>query len=217
MAWATDGSTARSALDRPMGAANVPSPLDGVPFHHSTSGVLRTAPTDFPVHVAVHHVTGGEHSPAAYVDPHVHPAGEVNVLLGDLRYHYRVGETHEVVRGPAVRWLPAGTPHAAVVAGGEGTFVCVILAPTGSAFGPVGPDAIEHPVPEPAVTTSEHRAGAPFELLGGTGGAVAVVLAGREPTGSTSWWLPPGTRHLHDGGPTAATVVHVALPGPGHG
>lgn len=214
MAWATDGSTARSTPDTPLGTANVHSPLDGVPFHHATSGVVRTAPESFPLHVAIHHVSSGEHSPAAYVEPHVHPVGEVNVLLGDVRYHYRVGDDHELVQAPAVRWLPAGTPHAAVVAGGAGTFVCVILAPSESAFGPVGPTALEHPAPPPLVATTEHPAGSPFELVGGDDGAVAVVLAGSEPTGSTTWWLPPGSSHRHDGGPVATTVVHVALPGP---
>jgi quercetin dioxygenase-like cupin family protein len=212
MAWVTDGSSARTAPDQPFGTPNVRAPLDGVPFHQSTSGVVRTAPVGFPFHVAVHHVSSGEHSPAAYVDPHVHPAGEINVLLGDVRYHYRVDEAAEVVDGPAVRWLPAGVPHAAVVAGGEGTFVCVILAPTDSAFGPAGPGAAA--LPQPEVTTSVHDAGGTCELVGGAGGAVAVVLAGDDPDGSATWWLPPGSRHQHALGAASATVVHVALAGP---
>lgn len=212
MTSAPDGPAVGLAEQQVVVAANVAAPLDGVPFHRSSRQVERLAPHGFPFHIAVHRLCAPTR-PARYVDPHVHPAGEVNVLLGApgaLEYDYVVGDQHRRVSSPEVVWLPAGVPHAATVARGTGTFVCAILTRREAAFGPV-----VDPRPalgaEPLVSTSDHGPGEVVELSGGDGGTIAVSVAHHGTSGHWSVWVPPGVHHRGALDDVPTTLVRIVL------
>ena len=53
---------------------------------------------------------------------------------GALVYRIEFDGVEREVSSPASIWIPAGVVHAANVVRGSGTFVCVVLADTESAF-----------------------------------------------------------------------------------
>jgi hypothetical protein len=114
-----------------------PESLAAVPFHQSVPGIERRRAAGFPVHLAVHTVDASRVAEDQHVQPHVHDADEVNVLLGDqLRYRVQLGDELYVVESPASIWIPRGMLHAANHLRGTGSFICIILAPTGKLFRP---------------------------------------------------------------------------------
>lgn len=117
--------------------SNEVAPLAGVPFHANTPRVLRRAPRDFPLHVAIHRVQDAARQPETYVWPHSHQAPELNLLLGEpgeLEYSYSFAGRARRIASPALVWIPAGVAHSAQVCRGSGVFVCAILASSARAF-----------------------------------------------------------------------------------
>jgi len=111
----------------------IPDHLDTIPFHRKAEGIERLIAAQFPWHLAVHRVVkiGGGQPP--YVEPHVHTAPELNLVMPSspatgLTYEIQLGEKTFEVTGPQAVWIPGGLSHAANALRGEGWFVCLVLA-----------------------------------------------------------------------------------------
>ena len=112
-------------------------PSSSVPFHQDHPAITRRAPAAFPLHVAVHEVSDAVESDARCAERHSHTVAEVDLLIappGALVYRIELDGVEREVSSPASIWIPAGVVHAANVVRGSGTFVCVVLADTATAF-----------------------------------------------------------------------------------
>ena len=137
----SDGSTScpmptalpRGLLRREDGSVvcpNVSSPMSAVVAHRDIDCIERFFASGFPLHLAIHKVNEAEPKRRDYTDLHVHPQGEINVIIPDaqgLEYEIQLGdEVFRVSEGASI-WIPPNVPHSANVIRGSGYFVAVRL------------------------------------------------------------------------------------------
>lgn len=117
--------------------ANIPKTFDGLPFHRQSPYIERFVAEDYPIHLAIHKVSDAQGQFHRLIEPHVHEAPEINILIGDdveIEYELILGDECYQVRSPASIWIPAGLAHCANVIKGSGYCICLILSDTCTAF-----------------------------------------------------------------------------------
>ncbi len=99
--------------------------MSTIPFHKDVPCIKRYCPGNFPVHVAVHVVTGANNV-EEYCAPHSHDTHELNILVGEegkLEYSVRLGDEMYTVCSNSSIWIPAGLMHATNVIRGSGYLI----------------------------------------------------------------------------------------------
>lgn len=102
-------------------------PLSSTPFHSDSKDIERFFSRSFPVHLAVYKIDNAKIEKRKYVKENNHPAPEINILLGNIKYKIILGDEEYIVKAPANIWIPVGLNHSAELIQGEGYFVCLIL------------------------------------------------------------------------------------------
>ena len=104
----------------------IESSLGNVPFHNDTTAVARYVADRFPVHLAIHKISGITDTPPVYTQSHVHPdEDEINIILSETELIYLIdlaGEEHVVGTNNCI-YIPRGMQHAANVLHGSGYFI----------------------------------------------------------------------------------------------
>lgn len=107
--------------------------LEQIPFHQDSAFITRLAPEHFPVHTAIHCISGIKESPEKYVHPHQHDVPEINIFIPtstDFCFEVQLGDKLYFIHEHTSLWVPPQLVHAANIKEGSGFFICIILAAT---------------------------------------------------------------------------------------
>lgn len=113
---------------------NENSPLSSIPFHKDIAFIQRFFSEEFPMHLAIHKITGAHGLTEDYTEPHTHEdEDEINIIIGEegeLEYRIQLGEKEYVVQSNSSIWIPAGVKHSANVLKGSGYFIAIRMEAT---------------------------------------------------------------------------------------